>query len=163
MKFAMDAGMIVLRARGREVSTAVCTSCSSGGVPVCSGGDRLFSLEDRHSRTVDGKDTLHRSTWNAPVDRQKGIPHSRPELQPAVRPDRVARPGLSVRHCPAPPVPGAPLVTATTDGRPCFCVRRFYDPQHGRVLIGGNDLTDLTLSSVREAIAQVGASVLHAT
>lgn len=42
-------------------------------------------------------------------------------------------------------------------------MRRFYDPQHGRVLIGGNDLTDLTLSSVREAIAQVGASVLHAT
>ncbi|MEW5320485.1 MAG: hypothetical protein WDW38_011554 [Sanguina aurantia] len=70
------------------------------------------------------------------------------------RPDASILEGVSLR---VPAGTSCAVVGASGSGKSTILrlLFRFYDPQHGRVLIGGNDLTGLTLSSVREAIAQV--------
>jgi subfamily B ATP-binding cassette protein MsbA len=118
------------------------TQLQEGVAAAC----RVFGIIDRPSKLVEAKDAK-------PLDLTKGEIEFR-DISFAYDPENVVLNGVTLT---VPPGKTVALVGPSGSGKSTLVnlALRFFDPQSGAVLIDGQDIKDVTVSSLRDAIGLV--------
>ena len=107
---------------------------------------RVFGIVDRETKLIEDADAK-------PLELKRGEIEF-DDISFAYEPDNLVLKGVSLA---VPPGRTVALVGPSGSGKSTLVnlTLRFFDPQHGRVLIDGQDVAHVTIASLRDAIALV--------